>query len=98
MTYSHDTDAALLGGLLLAPRAVADVADLLVADELHHPAHRTTYAAMAAPRAAGGRLSATPAPWRTWPTCWWQPTSATPRAARPTPRLRRWMPRAARST
>lgn len=56
MTYSHDTEAALLGGLLLAPSAVADVADLLVADDFHHPAHRVIYAAITALDAEGGKI------------------------------------------
>lgn len=58
MTHSHDTEAALLGGLLLAPRAVADVADVLVADDFHRPAHRTIYAAIAALRAMGYEVPA----------------------------------------
>src|SRR5690606_22526579 len=56
MTYSRVTEAALLGGLLVAPRAVAGVADLLVADDFRHPAHRVIYAAIPALDAEGGKI------------------------------------------
>src|SRR5690606_2921954 len=56
MTHSQDTEAALLGGLLFAPSAVADVSDLLVADDFHHPAHRIIYAAITALDAEGGKI------------------------------------------
>jgi replicative DNA helicase len=53
VTQSHDIEAALLGGLLLSPKSVAEVADLVTAEDFHAAAHRLIYAAVTALDAKG---------------------------------------------